>query len=208
MIPHSVPRRDSQATPAHAASTPDPAGDEQALVARIRDGDRAAFEVVFDRYAAQLVAFARAQVGSTAVAEEIVQDVFFAVWMGRERWIVRRSVRAYLCQAVHNRALNYHRDHRDEQQRLDSIDAASAAERCEAPERADDRLTNAELRQAIHRAMATLPEKNRQVFHLVRRQQLTYPEVAEVLGISVKSVEAHVHRAAHALRELLAGWRP
>ena len=69
-------------------------------------------------------------------------------------------------------------------------------------------MISGELHAAVTRAIAALSEPQREVFELNRTRGLTYGEIAEQLGISVKSVEARMGRALKLLREQLAEWLP
>lgn len=179
---------------------------ELALARRVREGDEAAFEHIFRAYYPRLVSFACTKLGSQALAEEMVQEVFLQIWARREQWVVERSLAAYVFRAVRNRILNARRSIR-----LEVSYAAAAAAACEieveTAEPCDDRLRDAEIAAALAHALARLPERPRQVFLLSRRQGLSYAEIAEVLGIAVKTVEMHMGRALVQLRTSLQEWR-
>jgi RNA polymerase sigma-70 factor (ECF subfamily) len=87
--------------------------------------------------------------------------------------------------------------------------AAGAAREIEVEtaDPSDDRFRDAEIGAALAHALALLPERPRQVFLLSRRQGLSYAEIAEVLGIAVKTVEMHMGRALAQLRVSLQEWR-
>jgi RNA polymerase sigma-70 factor (ECF subfamily) len=180
---------------------------ELSLARRVREGDEAAFEQIFRTYYTRLVSFACTKLGSQALAEEIVQEVFLQIWARREQWVVERSVAAYVFRAVRNRVLNARRSIRLEA----AYSAAEAAGTCEieveAGEPCDGRLRDAELGAALAHAVALLPARPRQVFLLSRRQGLSYAEIADVLGIAVKTVEMHMGRALAQLRVSLHEWR-
>jgi RNA polymerase sigma-70 factor (ECF subfamily) len=190
------------------SSAPIPAreDDHTALVARVRAGDEQAFARIFDEYYARLVAFARASLQTRDVAEEMVQDVFVHVWARRESLVIERSLTAYLFRAVRNRVSNERRALRLETAYSEQIVREIGGDGA-APARTDDRLGEAELEQALAAALARLPDRPRQVFLLNRREHLAYAEIADVLGIAVKTVEMHMARALAALRESLADWR-
>jgi RNA polymerase sigma-70 factor (family 1) len=187
------------------AATADAAG-EQALVARVRGGDEAAFGDIFQVHYPRLVAFARGSLGARDLAEQIVQDVFVQLWARRESWTIERSLSSYLFRAVRNRVSNERRTLRLEtayaQQIVREIGTAGVT-----AVRTDDRLSEEELEMALAQALARLPERPRQVFLLNRRENLSYAQIGEELGIALKTVEMHMARALSSLRVALAEWR-
>lgn len=137
------------------------------------------------------------------MAEEIVQEVFLYIWERRETWDVRTSAKSYLFAAVRNAATSYLRHERVVRQR----EAETVELFIRPAATADARVTTAELVAAVQRAVSRLPERCRLIFTLHREQGLTYPEIAEVLDISPKTVEVQMGRALKALRQALAGFR-
>jgi RNA polymerase sigma-70 factor, ECF subfamily len=185
---------------ARRGATPDPT--DTLLVERIRTGDAAAFETLVRAHAASLSAFAYAYVDSRAVAEELVQDLFCWLWDHRFETPVPRSVRAYLFGSLRNRALNHLRHQRVT---IEFEAAVARGRRFDAPA-ADADLLASDLSEALRRTVREMPIRCREVFTLVRDEHLTYAEVAEVLGISAKTVEIHMSRALTLLRTRLAPW--
>ena len=173
------------------------------LVARVRAGDAAAFEALFRAHYGPLCGFAERYVGSAAIAEELVQDLFADLWARRDTWTPRSSVRAYLFTAVRNRALNLRK--RDTLERDWSEQEATAEVHAlhQDPPRADAALETAELHARLEAAMESLPERCRLVMRLRWREQLGYAEIAEIMGISPKGVENQLARGLKALRGLL-----
>jgi RNA polymerase sigma-70 factor (ECF subfamily) len=197
------------------------AADERALVARIRSGEQAAFEVMFRRYYEPLWRFVVGYVESPEVARELVHDVFFRVWERRERWDLATSLSAYLYSAARNTALNHLRRARQEglwaqataravedAERDDSVAAVADVALLGGPAAGvDDGVVAREEVAALRRAVAQLPERQRQALVLRSFHGLTHPEVAVVLGVSVKAVESLMVRALASLRKRLANLR-
>ncbi len=176
--------------------------EDEALLARVRVGDHVAFEQLFRRYAEPLYECAYGYVGSRDAAQEIVQQLFVTLWERRRVWEVSGSVATYLYRATRNGSLNALRDGRRRLEfRASVLDAADAV----AP-RIEQDLAALELAQAVGKVVARLPERCREVFRLNRYHHLTYAEVAQVLGLSVKTVEIHMARALKELRLRLGGW--
>ena len=163
------------------------------------DLDKPAFEELFRSFFPGLVLFAQKYLPDQDTAKEIVHNVFLNLWEKRENVDTSSSLKSYLFTSVYNRCLNHIRDQKkfdkDEThfQRLDSTDFANAT----------DRLEEQELEERIYDALQALPEKCREVFTLNRFEGLKYAEIAEKLGISVKTVEAQMSKALRILREKL-----
>ena len=111
-------------------------------------------------------------------------------------------LRAYLQQATRNRSLNRLRQARTAQRGEVYVRGPSESESSDA------HTISTELQTAAIAAIAALSEPQREVFTMNREQGLTYNEIAEILGISVKSVEARMGRALKQLRDALADWLP
>lgn len=168
----------------------------------LRRGEPAAFDAIFRTWYAPLVRMAESLVHEPMAAEEVVQDVMLELWRRRAVLAVAESLRAYLFQSTRNRALNHLRRRRVERRGEPQV-ARTVPE--SAPE-ADAALGEAELVRAIDAAVGALPPRCREVFELSRVHGLRYTEIASVLEISVKTVEAQMGKALRLLRERLAPW--
>lgn len=178
-----------------------PSLDTNDLLQRLRRGDEAAFDEIFRSWYASLVRAAESIVRSRAVAEELVQDVMLELWRRRESLVEGGSAQAYLFQSVRNRSLNYVRHERVERR---AEPEAERVAQIQAP--AQSLLVEEEIDVALRRAVAGLPDRCREVFELSRIHGLKYSEIATVLGISVKTVEAQMGKALKVLRVELAPW--
>ncbi len=174
-----------------------------ALLARLREGDEAAFDTIFRNWYEQLVALGDRMVRDRAAAEEIAQEVMLELWRRRDRLAADGSAQAYLYTATRNRALNYLRHLRVRAKGEPFLLPDETAS-----ERADSRAVESEIEAAIRGAITELPPRCREVFELSRMQGLKYGEIAQTLGVSVKAVEAQVGKALKLLRERLAPWLP
>ena len=181
---------------------------ERELVSRVRMGDVAAFERLYKETVTGLVTFAYSQLRSREIAEELVQELFLNLWKYRAKWVLNRSLKAYLFGALRNRITSYRRTMgaRHELQQP-ATEAADTLAGIPGASRTDDLVRETELIEAIDRAVAALPRRCRETFMLVRQQHLSYADAAEVMGISVKAVEMNIVRAFAALRRELADWR-
>jgi RNA polymerase sigma-70 factor, ECF subfamily len=166
-------------------------------IERVRAGNEAAFESLFRTFAPGLCVLATRYVQSRAVAEELVQDLFFDLWSRRSELVIEGTIAAYLATATRNRALNHLK--RD---RLAARWRATSAPPSEVDLTApteSDLLDALELQDAIDQ----LPVRCRLIFNLSRQQDMTYADIAKSLGLSIKTVETQMGRALKVLRERL-----
>ena len=161
--------------------------------------DKRTFEELFRSFFPSLVLFAQKYVPDQDTAKDIVHNVFINLWEKRQQVDTDSPLKSYLFTSVHNRCLNYIRDQKkfdkDETrfQRLDSTEFSDGV----------DRLEEQELEQRIFDALQALPEKCREIFNMNRFEGLKYAEIAQKLGISVKTVETQMSKALKILREKL-----
>ena len=179
------------------------AENDRALIGRVIRGDERAFDEIFRAWYAPLVRAAETMLRDRAIAEEVVQDVMLELWRRRDSLDPSGSAQAYLFQATRNRALNHLR-HLRVQRRVAPQLARNDARDATAP----SRLVAEEIEAAVREALGELTPRCREVFELSRVQGLRYSEIAELLGVSVKAVEAQMGKALRTLRERLAPWLP
>jgi RNA polymerase sigma-70 factor (ECF subfamily) len=156
-----------------------------------------AFETIFSTHHATLCEIVDAYVGSQAIAEEIVQDLFYTIWKDRERLVVRDSLRSYLCTAARNRAVQHLRHGAVVLRFAQRAAADSQPARTPAAQLA---LEQEETLSALRAAIANLPPRARLAVVLRWRHRQTNAEVAESMGVSVKAVEKLLASAMRRLR--------
>lgn len=172
---------------------------EANILSAIRQGNESAFEQVFRLYYAPLCRYAVRFVMESAEAEEVVQQVFTRVWERRAELNITVSLKSYLYRSVHNGCLNLkqkqqnERHYRETQLRVVHASTEPLME-----------MRSRELQQAITNALDVLPEQCRRVFELSRFEELKYKEIADSLGISIKTVENQMGKALRIMREQLA----
>jgi RNA polymerase sigma-70 factor, ECF subfamily len=179
-------------------SVPTPSAD---LESRIRAGDVRAFEELFRGHYESLCRFAHGYLRDTSLVEDLVQDLFAHLWADRARLELRGSARAYLFAAVRNRALNVRKRQLVEHDWARDEALADVRELHRAPAHADHALDAREARSQLRSAIESLPERCRLVMQLRWQEQMSHAEIAVVMGISLKGVEAQLARGLQALRQ-------
>ena len=154
------------------------------------------FEQLFRHYYGLLCGYAKGIVNDADEAEDVVQQTMITIWEKRNALQITVSLKSYLYRAVHNAALNKIRSqnvrlaYAGEQLHVETAVVSTTA----------DALSGKELGKQINEAINQLPEQCRMVFKLSRFNELKYAEIADHLGISVKTVENHMGKALKLLR--------
>ncbi len=149
--------------------------EEKQLLSLLREGDRQAFGEIYRRHARELLTRAYQKTGIREVSEDIVQDVFAALWMQRARVEVRQSPGAWLQGVLDNKIVDYYRKACTRLRHLDQLTASF-----DQPEISpDDKLAYKEQGSALQGYIAVLSEKMRDVFLLSRDEQLSSREIFE-----------------------------
>ena len=174
-------------------------------------GDEETYIFLFREYYVSLCAYSRRYVGRRDIAEEIVSDTFMKIWENRERLEINTSIKAYLFNAVCNNSLYYLRKLKSTNNILeyfkdtisDNIGFESVSEDIE-----EQSLIMENMGQKIEEAVSRLPEQQQKVFRLRRFEGKKTKEVAEMMGLSVKTIEMHLSKATFHLREKLKEYLP
>jgi RNA polymerase sigma-70 factor, ECF subfamily len=150
--------------------------------------DRHTLETIFREHHAQCLVFAVHYTGNEHDAEEVIQQVFLRLWEKRDTIEITGVVRSYLFAAIRNTAIS---NWRKESVREEKENIAGTF-------RFTDPVIQSpvwELERLYLKALEALPERCREVFILSRQEQLKYAEIAEVMNISVKTVENQMGKA-------------
>lgn len=163
------------------------------LLARLAADDSSALDALLAKYWSPLTMFIARMTGSPEAAEDAVQETFCRLWERRRTWRVEGSVGGLLFRLARNIAISEHR-HLQAEERAASIAGETLPTHHDAPE-----LPDAELRAVLEDAIATLPPRRREVFLLRVVHELSYKEIAAVMGTSPQTV---ANQLSHALGEL------
>ncbi|WP_338394525.1 RNA polymerase sigma-70 factor [Fulvitalea axinellae] len=158
-----------------------------------------AFELLYYDNYTDLFKYAYGILRSEEKAKDVVQTVFSKLWERRERLDIDERVGAYLARAVYYGAINQIRKEKTERMHEEGV-------RDELYSRgvfSDSAVETNELRERLAQALDTLPEHCREVFCLSRFTGLKRKEIADKLGISVKTVDTQIYRALKKMRSFL-----
>lgn len=177
---------------------------EKILLEGLTEGNVKIYDYLFHYYYSGLVAFAMKYVLEKEIAEDIVQEFFYKLWMDKEKLSIHHTLKSYFFAAVKNRCLDFIR-HKVVKDRVgEQIKRDRANDQVTDP----NFLVESELREKIHEALEKLPEKCRQVFIMNRFEGLKQVEIAGKENISVRTVEGHIGKALKLLRVELKSYLP
>lgn len=179
-----------------------PDNEEQLLLSGLKKGDMSSYEILFHRYYPAYYRFARGILKDNGAAEDIVQNVFMKIWIHREELNETMSVKNYIYVLSKREIFNYLRakynTHVVLTEDMLMLEQASNSN--------DSTSDYRELREAVQSVINTMPPKRRSVFCLSRFKSLTNQEIADKLGISIRTVEKHIELALRTFKEQLGGF--
>ena len=166
------------------------------LASLLKEGDSNAYTEIFNRYSRLLVAHGFRLLGDQDEANDVVQDVFLALWQKRNELVFTTSLSSYLYTAIRNRILN-----RMAHQKIVDKYADSMLQFMESGYTlADDKLRERELAALIEKEIEALPAKMKEVFIMHKMEELSYKEISEKLSISDKTAKQQVYNALKILK--------
>lgn len=168
-------------------------------------GSEQEFERLFKDHFKSLYAYAFTILKNEAIAEETVQHVFYKVWEKKIPGTIQTSLKAYLYKAVYHESLNYLKHQKIKAQYQLHVMHQS---KNQADQSASRKMMLKELEEKLRDAMNALPQQCRTIFQMSRFDGLKYQEIADQLGISVKTVENQMGKALKQLRVKLIDYLP
>jgi len=170
------------------------------------------FEEIYLTYFSRLKYFAKEYILSEEEAENIVQDVFMEVWEKKEILFLHPNLLAYLFTGIKNRCLNFLRHQTIKTQavnRLQEEYQITFQMNLDSLEAFDDKIFSGNtIEKIISDAIASLPEKSRQIFVMNKLEGKKQKEIASELHISINTVETQMGIAYKKLREILKDYQP
>lgn len=174
-------------------------------------GDEETYIFLFKEYYVSLCSYSRRYVGRKDIAEEIVSETFMKIWENRNTLNINSSIKGYLFHAVCNNSLNYLRNLKKENiigtyfqdPKFENMGFAEILEETE-----EQSLLMENISTKIEEAVSQLPRQQQSVFRLKRQEGKKIREVAQLMGLSVKTVEMHLSKASINLQKKLKNYLP
>lgn len=171
-------------------------------IEKLKAGDIKAFESIFNSYYKALVNYASTILGDIDEAEDRVQQVYVMLWEKRLSIEIHTSLRSFLYKSVHNACLN-----KIKQQKV-RTEYSKIVQLNNNVNFHHDKLSEKELQKKVDDAIDLLPEQCGKIFKMSRFEQLKYQEIADQLGLSIKTIENQMGKALKILREQLKEYLP
>lgn len=182
---------------------------DAALMLRVKQGDTAAFTALVEKYQQSVMNLAHRTLRDAAEAEDLAQNVFVQVFKSAHRYQSSAKFSTWLFTIARNLCLNEIR--RRTRHPAESLDAPHPGNEDQPQHQFEDKknfsppesLLQSELAQKIEDALAELPEHQRTAILLCRQDELSYEEIAEILGCSLSATKSLIHRGRETLKHKL-----
>lgn len=172
--------------------------EENELILLLRQSNQEAFTTLYKKYWKQVYNFSRLYLTSQSVAEEVVQEVFIKVWESRDFMREGDNFKGLLFIITRNLIFNMHRKNLNED--FYKMTVLSAMENSYDIE---EEIDAKNLGEYIDLLIADLPPRRREIFNLSRKENKSYKEISQLLGVSEKTVENQIGEALKFLRKNL-----
>ena len=172
---------------------------EKELLDRLQQDDESAFTALYHLYSQRLYANLLKLVKSTAIAEELLQDIFVLIWEKRHTIEINSSFRAWLFRIGENKVYDFFRKLKRDEQLHTYVRAMASLEYTHI----EESILSRENNLLLHAAIGKLPPQRRQVFQLCKLQGKSYQEVSALLGISTSTINDHIVKATRSIRQFI-----
>ncbi len=181
------------------------------LMARIAQGDNEAFEILVNRHQTSILNLIYRFIGDRTYAKDLAQEVFIRVWRAAKAykpeakfttWIYRITKNLCFNELKSSRRKKWFSFHQSDDQSGETIEDRLS----DAAPSAEDLLLEKERSRQISEALQSLPDNQRMALILKRYDDLSYQEIAQILGCSVSAVESLLVRAKRSLQEKLKNY--
>jgi RNA polymerase sigma-70 factor, ECF subfamily len=179
---------------------------ETEIIQKLQQGNEPAFKMLVETYQKLVVNTCFGLLQNTEDAEDIAQEVFIEVFRSIQNFRADAKLSTWLYRIAVNRSLNHIRDNKRRKwfQSFDDVVKEKNLQLNQyASENPGTELENMQRANILHEAIGSLPENQKTAFTLNKYEDLSYKEIAEIMDISVSSVESLIHRAKTGLQKKL-----
>lgn len=172
---------------------------DKQLIRAIKGGDTKSYEKLFERYYDRYFSFACALLHDADAAEDVLQNVFLKLWIGRDRLDENRSIENYLLVSVRNEIFDYLR-----------LKYNQTVVRGETPEKEDasadieEEMFWSETSDRMDKIIKNMPPQRQRIFMMSRYENMASKDIADALGLSVRTVERHIYLALQDLKQIIS----
>jgi RNA polymerase sigma-70 factor (ECF subfamily) len=170
----------------------------QELLTRLKNGDMLAFDQVYELYSHKLFSFIFKILKNEAEVDDIVQEVFVKIWESRSKLEDYKLLNSYIFTIAYNNSIDLIRKKISNNKYLDHLKNSASINLTPT---IISQIEFNELNNQVKKLISNLPDRQKQVYFLHKEEGLTYPEIAEQLGISKNTVENHMVKALKYLRQ-------
>ncbi len=171
--------------------------EEQNILEKVSQSDHDAFRLIFMKYYPKTKYFITHIIKSEDIAEDLSQDIFLKIWTNKEHLPNLRSFNAYVYKMARFAALDYLKH---------KVVEETFAANYKQPTTADpeEELNAKELELLVQIAIDLMPEQRRRIYIMSREENIQNKEIAEILGLSEKTINNQLSLALKDIRNLLA----
>jgi RNA polymerase sigma-70 factor (family 1) len=177
------------------------------IIEGIANGNKKIFDMIFKKFYPGLCSFANDYLRSIDIAQEITQEVFLYLWENQGKIEIKISLKAYLYRSIHNRCMNYIRDNSSLSHKrihIDQLKSQSDLLFIEISDSIFDQIFSDQVEKELEQTIENLPEQCKIIFRLNRYENLSYPEIAQKLDVSLSTVKTQMSRAMNKLHEKMS----
>lgn len=172
------------------------------LIIKISEGDSGAFGSFYELYFQKVFQFSRYFIKAENICQEVVSDVFLKLWQNRKKLPDIENIESYLYTITKNKAYDYLDKISRKPEFAEDLPLGIESENC-SPE---ELLMNKELENVINSAISNLPERCKLIFLMAREEGLRYKDIAQILSISEKTINAQMVTAIKKLGNALKNY--
>lgn len=167
------------------------------LALGIKKGDSRSFNLLYNKYSKKVYCFSLGYLKSESDAEEMMQSIFVKIWENRKDLREDLSINSFIFTITKNRILNVIRKRNNARTYIDYC----KKHRYSDNEQTEDKVYYNDLKHRADKAIEELPPRRKQIYKLSREKGLTYKEIADEMGISIKTVENQMVSALKYLKK-------